>query len=109
LTITAHDRLTTNKEVKIPKQKALVKTFKKAKLGAKEVSQKAKLLQLGLQQDTALAVLNGQLGFKTREAKANWAKALNVGHKLLMTTTNRLKKLTSNITKLHPDYDELAT
>jgi predicted nucleic acid-binding Zn-ribbon protein len=33
---------------------------------------------------------------------------VNVGRELA-STTDRLKKLTSDVTKLHPDYDELAT
>jgi hypothetical protein len=53
-----------NKEVEIAEQKAMVETFK-AKLGAKEVSQKAKLLQLGSEHDAAVSILNGQLEFKT--------------------------------------------
>jgi hypothetical protein len=76
----------------------VVETFK-ANLGSKEVSQKAKLLQLGLEHDTAVLILNGQLEFKMREAKADWAKVLNVGPKLLITS-NSLKKLLSNVTRL---------
>jgi hypothetical protein len=57
LAITASDRWIANKEV------AIVETFK-AKIGAKEVSQKAKLLQLGLEHDTAVLILNSQLELK---------------------------------------------
>jgi hypothetical protein len=64
----------------------VVETFK-SKLGAKEVSQKAKLCQLGSEQDAAVALLNGQLEFKMREAKADWAKALIVGCKLSQPLT----------------------
>jgi hypothetical protein len=107
LTITARDRSIANKEVEITKQKAVVKTFK-AKLGGKEVLQKAKLLQeLASEQDAAFAILNGQFEFKAREAKADLAKALNVGCGL-STTTNMLKKLMSDTAKLCMDYDELA-
>ena len=55
-----------------------METFK-AKIGAKEVSQKAKLLQLGSEHDTAVSILNSQLELKARDAKADRAKALGVG------------------------------
>ncbi len=74
----------------------MVETFK-ANLGSKEVSQKAKLLQLGSEHDAAVSIFTGQLEFKMREAKADQAKVLNVGHELL-TTSNRLKKLLSGVT-----------
>jgi hypothetical protein len=41
----------------------VVKTYK-ANLGAKEASHHSKLLQLGLEQDAALAILNNQLKSK---------------------------------------------
>jgi hypothetical protein len=45
----------------------------------------------------------------TREAEADRAKVLNIGREL-STTTDRLKKLLSDVTKLRrTDYDELAT
>jgi hypothetical protein len=106
-TITAHDRSITKKEVEIAKQKAVVETFN-AKIGAKEVSQKAKLLQLGSERDVAVSILNSQLELKARDAKANRAKTLSVGREL-STTSNRLKKFLSDITKLWMDYDELGT
>jgi hypothetical protein len=64
--------------VEIAKKKAVVESFK-AKTGAKEVSQKAKLLQLGLEHDRAVLILNSQLEFKARDARADRANALSVG------------------------------
>jgi hypothetical protein len=55
-----------------------VETFK-AKIRAKEVSQRAKLLQLGSEHDTAVLILNSQLESKARDVKADQAKALSVG------------------------------
>jgi hypothetical protein len=106
-TITARDRSIANKEVDIAEQKAVVETFK-AKIGAKEVSQKAKILQLASEHDAAVSILNGQLEIKARDAKADRAKVLSVGREL-STTSDRLKKLLSDVTKLRTDYDELAT
>jgi hypothetical protein len=76
---TISDRSIANKEVEIAEQKAIVLETFKAKIGAKEVSQKAKLPQLGSEHDAAVSILNSQLELKARDAKANWAKALSVG------------------------------
>jgi hypothetical protein len=77
----------------------MVETFK-AKIGAKEVAQKAKLLQLGSEHNAAVLTLNGQLEFTTIE--------INVGREL-STTSDMLKKLLSNVTKFWMYYNELAT
>jgi hypothetical protein len=105
-TITARDRSIANKEVEIAEQKSVVETYK-AKLGAKEASHRSKILQLGSEQDAALAVLNNQLESNRRENKGDKAKSLNVGREL-SSTTDRLKKLKSDVIKLRSDYDELA-
>jgi hypothetical protein len=106
-TITARDRSIANKEVEIAKQKAVVETCK-AKLGAEEASHQSKILQLRLKQDAALAVLNNQLESNWRDNKGDKAKSLNIGCKLA-STTDRLQKLMSDVTKLCLDYDKLAT
>jgi hypothetical protein len=85
----------------------VVETYK-AKLGAKEASHQSKNLQLGSEQDAALAVINNQLESNQRDNKGDKAKSLNIGCKLA-STTDRLKKLTSDVTKNCSDYDELAT
>jgi hypothetical protein len=59
-TINARDRSIANQQIEIAEQKAIVETFK-AKIGAKEISQRAKLLQLRLEHDTAVSILNSQL------------------------------------------------
>jgi hypothetical protein len=94
-----------NKEVEIAKQKAVVETYK-AKLGAKEASHRSKILQLGSNQDAALAVCNNQLKSNQREDEGNKAKSLDVRREL-SSTSDRLKKLTSKAQKLRSDYDEL--
>jgi hypothetical protein len=105
-TITSCDRALANKEVEIAKQKLVVETYK-AKLGAKEASHRSKILQLRSEQDAALAVFNNQLGSNRSEHKGDKAKSLNVGRELA-STSDRLKKLTSEVQKLWSDYDELV-
>jgi hypothetical protein len=100
--------LIANKEVEIAKQKAVIETYK-AMLGAKEGSHQSKILQLGSEQDAALAVLNNQLKSKVgKKFKGDKTKSLNVGC-VLATTTDKLKKLTSDFAKLWTDYDGDST
>jgi hypothetical protein len=105
--ITARDRLIANQQIEIAEQKAIVETFK-AKIGAKEVSQRAKLIQLGSEHDAAVSILNSQLELKARDVKAHWVQVLNTGQEL-SATSNMLKKLLSEITKLRADYNGLPT
>jgi hypothetical protein len=60
------------------------------------------------EQDAALAILNNQLESNQREHKGDKAKSNNVGWELA-STTDRLKKLTSDVMNFWSDYDKLAT
>jgi hypothetical protein len=106
-TINARDRSISNLQIEIAEQKAVVETFK-AKIGAKDVSQKAKLLQLGSEHDAAVSILNNQLESKTKDVKADRAKAISVGREHA-TTNDRLKKLLADVGKQRSDYDELTS
>jgi hypothetical protein len=105
-TITGRDRALANKDVEIAEQKSVVETYK-AKLGAKEASHRSKILQLRSEQDAALAVFNNQLESNRSEHKGDKAKSLNVGRELA-STSDKLKKLTSEVQRLRSDYDDLV-